>query len=291
MRIREYNGETFVAFVDISGFKELMRTDKAWESLDRFYQCGYEALENKDNNGVEGIFVSDCGVLFVRDEGGSAVENKRSCLRSLLSVVKEINLKMLRHNFMLTTSIAYGSFKWQDRIEREGMQKNPIYGQAYVTAYLDNESGSPKIQPGQCRIITKNLPNDLISNAVNGDDILQTIDRQGDHYYFYWMLNNPQKIKKINQAYEDAKKSTYDQILNALYNNYSGKKILNQNNLGLDEDWCGNNASFKCPSCGKVFIVSGMLHQNGRCCPKCGSSTGFCDRNGASSGGRAYIEW
>jgi hypothetical protein len=291
MRICKYNGETFVAFVDISGFKELMKKDKALASLSKFYQYGYEAIKSTNNDGVEGIFVSDCGVLFVRDDGGSAVENKRRCLRSLLSAVKEINLKMLRHDFMLTTSIAYGSFKWQEKIEIDGLQKNPIYGQAYVTALLDNESGSPKIQPGQCRILPETLPDNIISNAVNSNDILQMIDRQGNHYYFYWMLNTPQEIEKFNRAYEEAKNSTYDQILYALNSNYSGKKILDQNDLGLDEDWCGNNASFKCPICGKVFIVSGMLHQNGRRCPRCGSSTGFCDLNGASAGGRAYIEW
>jgi hypothetical protein len=34
-------------------------------------------------------------------------------------------------------------------------------------------------------------------------------------------------------------------------------KTLDPNNLGIDEDWEGNNAAFRCSHCSKVFIVSG----------------------------------
>ena len=42
----------------------------------------------------------------------------------------------------------------------------------------------------------------------------------------------------------------------------------------LTEDVYGNNAAVICPSCGKVYVVSGLLNgENGRKCPKCGGST------------------
>ena len=68
MPLNNYDGNTFVAFLDISGFKELMRNEKkAWNALDKLYQYGYEILGNQNNEcRVEGIFISDCGVLFVR---------------------------------------------------------------------------------------------------------------------------------------------------------------------------------------------------------------------------------
>jgi hypothetical protein len=57
-----------------------------------------------------------------------------------------------------------------------------------------------------------------------------------------------------------------------------------------NEDWDGNNAAFTCPKCGKVFVVSAMLHQHGRQCPRCGETRGFVvdSRHG---GGDAYLEW
>lgn len=69
-------------------------------------------------------------------------------------------------------------------------------------------------------------------------------------------------------------------------------KNLDPANLGMDEDWEGNNAAFRCPHCGKVFLVSGTRIHNGvRACPNCGRSTGRCDIKGKKSGGTASIEW
>jgi Zn finger protein HypA/HybF involved in hydrogenase expression len=68
-------------------------------------------------------------------------------------------------------------------------------------------------------------------------------------------------------------------------------KNLNPYNLGLDEDWEGNNAAFKCPHCNKEFIVSALIHRGGRSCPNCHKSTGYCDIKGKKGGGTASIEW
>jgi len=69
-------------------------------------------------------------------------------------------------------------------------------------------------------------------------------------------------------------------------------KQLDPNNLGIDEDWEGNNAAFRCPHCNKVFIVSGTrVHGGKRNCPKCGKSIGYCDIKGRKSGGFAKLEW
>ena len=72
---------------------------------------------------------------------------------------------------------------------------------------------------------------------------------------------------------------------------------LDPNNLGEDEDWEGNNAAFRCPTCNKVFIVSDTrMHvgPNGekgyRDCPRCGKSNGRI-KGGRKSGGTATIEW
>jgi predicted RNA-binding Zn-ribbon protein involved in translation (DUF1610 family) len=70
------------------------------------------------------------------------------------------------------------------------------------------------------------------------------------------------------------------------------RKKLNPENLGLDEDWEGNAAAFRCPHCGKIFIVSGTRIHNGvRECPNCGKSRGYCDIKGKKSGGPASLEW
>ncbi len=58
----------------------------------------------------------------------------------------------------------------------------------------------------------------------------------------------------------------------------------------LDEDWEGNNVAVTCPECGKVFIVSEVIHQGKRECPQCGKSTATV-QGGRKSGGTASVSW
>ena len=211
MAINNFQGQTFVAFLDISGFKELMRNDNdALKALSRLYQAGYDVLQ--EPNGVEGFFVSDSGILFVR-EG-----NNTEKLKKILKAVKSINKKMLQQDYMLTTSIAFGAFDYQGKIEFEGIEKNPIYGGAYVKAFLDNEKVNPKIQPGQCRIVTENLPQDIILNHADFS-FLKRKGSDSKHLYFYWSVQDTADIENFERHYNDSYKLKYSGMLQALKQN------------------------------------------------------------------------
>jgi len=217
MPIRDFEGSTFVAFLDISGFKELMRIEeKAWFALDRLYQSGYDILKN--SRSVEGLFVSDSGILFVRDG-----DNLLNRFDALLKVIQQINRDMLEAGYLLTTSIAFGEFKYQERIEFPGIGKSPIYGNAYVQAYMDNSSGSPKIEPGFCRLVVQNLPRDfsIEQNDHNLPSTLQFLrKRNGDkwHKYFYWNVNNPNSINDFEKEYTNSYQLKFEGMLKALRN-------------------------------------------------------------------------
>ncbi len=58
----------------------------------------------------------------------------------------------------------------------------------------------------------------------------------------------------------------------------------------IGEDWEGNNIAITCLACGKVFIVSELIHKGRRDCPKCGKSTGTV-KGGRKSVGTASIKW
>ncbi|MFX0086188.1 MAG: hypothetical protein ACFFAU_10950 [Candidatus Hodarchaeota archaeon] len=213
--MRNYDGDAFVAFSDISGFKELMKEEeRAWSALDRFYQYGYELMLNKTE--LDGLFVSDCGIVIARDSL-ELVDR----FRSLLSFLKELNEKMLSHNIMLITSIAYGHFKYQRRIDFKRMRKKLLFGNAYLHAVIDNMESKPKIQPGQCRLVKNNLPSrivELIDNSEN-DNILGLIRKRGNdntHYYFYWNLQTPNDIRKFENVYTSSYNLKYSGMLKAL---------------------------------------------------------------------------
>lgn len=211
MPLRNFHGNTFVAFVDISGFKELMKDgNKALSAIDCLYSSGYWILrEAKD---VQGQFVSDCGILIANNKGSLS-----QSLVSLLRVTRKLNQEMLHRSFMLTTSIAYGQFVYHERIEFEGIGKTPIYGNAYVSAFLDNENGRPKIQPGQCRIIKQGLPDnvvDILQNQLNGE--LTFIREEKRHFYYYWNVNHPEEIDNFLARYKDTYQLKYTGMLESL---------------------------------------------------------------------------
>ncbi|WP_172916455.1 hypothetical protein [Capnocytophaga canimorsus] len=196
-----FTGNTFVAFIDISGFKVMMRKhkEKAYRSLDAFFQTGYDVLQ--EETGVNGIFISDCGILFSR-EG-----NQQEQLEDLLRVVKAINKKMLDYDVMLTTNIAYGDFSYQNRIELQGIRKNMIYGNAYLNAYSDSLA-NPKMEPSQCRVL---IDDNISREILNTNEFLKPQGRK--HYYYYWSVESSENIEFFKNAYGESK---YKGILNVL---------------------------------------------------------------------------
>lgn len=218
MPLRNFDGDTFIAFMDISGFKYLMKKDeRAFAALNTFYNSGYRALSNYGD--VQGLFISDSGILIA-----PLNYEKYVSLELLLTVIREINREMRDKEFMLTTSISYGRFTYKERIEFPGIEKYPIYGNGYVSSFLDNENGLPRIQPGQCRIIKDNCPIDL-DVTENEESLLRLVQKRRDdekHYYFYWMLDNPADIADFEKYYQDTYNLKYAGMLAALQRRYRG---------------------------------------------------------------------
>ena len=202
MAVKNFSGKTFVAFVDISGFKVIMSEDKsqAVGALNKFYQIGYQVLQDYQNK-VNGIFVSDCAVLFVTKN-----TSKDEQLNILLEVVQKINKQMLEENFMLTTNISYGDFYYEDRVEFTGISKNLLLGSAYLEAYLDSIA-NPKIEAGMCRILSKNIED---TSFLDSNQFLM---RKKQHYYFYLNVNIPEQIEAFEKNYSNDK---YDVIFQSL---------------------------------------------------------------------------
>lgn len=217
MPIKDYGGKTFVAFMDLCGFKELMRIEgKAWRALDSFYKTGYQVLKDEYHQSlIEGLFISDSGILFIRK---NQQQDLFKNLFALLSAIKKINRIMLNNDLMLTTSIAYGEFKYQERIEFVGIEKNAIYGNAYASAYFDNANGNPRIQPGQCRLIKQGLPVECTEDDLCAlcSDLIRIRAGDSQHYYYYWNVDYSSEIDSFEERYKDTYNLRFQGILKAL---------------------------------------------------------------------------
>ena len=188
--LNNFSGQTFVAFIDICGFKAMMSEEnKASRALDKFYQIGYDELQACRD--INGIFISDCGILYVTRD-----TSKEEKLEILLRIVKSINLKMLEANYMLTTNIAYGNFFYQKRIEFNRISKNLMMGNAYVKAFLDSQA-KPKIDVGECRILKEDIEEDFFNNLH--------LCPRGKYFYYYWNVEDPEKIDLFKKDYKDSR--------------------------------------------------------------------------------------
>lgn len=209
MPIDDFDGDTFVAFIDISGFKELMKDEqKTLKVLDEFYSTGFDLLERNSN--LNGIFISDCGIIFTTNN-----INIISSFSELLKAIRDINSNMLDTDVMLKTSIAFGNFKYRKRIEFVGIAKNELHGSAYLSAYLANEKEEPKMEPGQCRIVKKDLPQEIIE--LFSTNSRWCIKEQGTKYFnYYWMIKTLNQIENFSKDYQDTYKRKYAGMLSVL---------------------------------------------------------------------------
>ena len=165
----DYTGQTFVAFSDISGFKSMMANEtRLMRAMDALYSSGYRNLGGTNRNPVvEGIFISDCGILFSRRINEPDIQ----ALGSLLQVLAVIHRDVFESAFSLTTSIAFGRFTYRGKIEFEGLEKNAIHGDAYVSAYRDNESKTRKLYPNECRICKEGLSEFMTAEQILTPDV------------------------------------------------------------------------------------------------------------------------
>ena len=226
MPIQNYDGETYVAFLDISGFKEMMRREhRAKEALNKFYTTIYNIGRNLHANNEKGflevnsLVISDCMILFSRNAPG--YDDKIKGLRSILCFIQQVNRDLIAPPLplMTTCSIDYGRFRYEDRIEFEGIEKGYFVGQPYVNAFLDNEKLK---EPGKCRLVKGNIENicdpiDLLDTLIiRGEPPFSLLEETGKCYYFHWMLNSLDDLMNFDQEYQDTYQLKYAGMIQVL---------------------------------------------------------------------------
>ena len=119
---------------------------------------------------------------------------------------------MLDKNYLMTCSIAYGQFYFKDLNAYSGVEKLPVYGEAYLNAFLDNESQNPKLEPGFLRIVKKGLPLEVFKyfSEENNKYVerIGVIEESPIHFYVHWMLNT-NLFSDIKKEYKIAKEYPY----------------------------------------------------------------------------------
>jgi hypothetical protein len=223
--LRSFEGNTWVAFLDISGFKQMMKNlHHAEIALDKFYNTVYREVFRINHEfpfetytsgkaQISTVVVSDCAIIFVDNQG--LLEDKARDLHLILDVIKSINLVLIspaqEPQIMTTCAIDYGHFKYSNRSSDIHTSKSFFYGQTYVKAYLGSEELSK--MPGFCRVLNSDF---TIPELLKTSSPFSLLRQNGERYDFYWMLTNAERLTTFKSTYDTLSQSLYAQIASLL---------------------------------------------------------------------------
>ena len=196
-----FNDWTYVAYSDLCGFKKMMENrEGAYEALNCLFSSTCELLRTRLS--VKGLAVSDCVIAWANDKE----------LLSIVDFARALHKKMIRKRYLMRTTIAYGQFEFQDRIKLANLDKQMIWGGAYLAAYLGN--GNAK--PGSIALLDEQnvpdaatLPRDWRWERRTG--------KKGRLQEYYWAANNPGNIREIKEVQRLQKKHEQCEKLKELY--------------------------------------------------------------------------
>lgn len=142
----------YVAFLDILGFKDRIRGLKAEEAKDLIRafsgtifnifngKNSDEKNSNKKNSDskINGYIVSDSVILYSEDDSKDSLE-------ALIKLTREICEKeFIENSILIRGAIEKGEFDKVPAEELPDLEKGLIVGEAYIKAYLVEDSGSVK---------------------------------------------------------------------------------------------------------------------------------------------------
>lgn len=213
----------YVAFLDILGFKNKLRDLKQNEA--RFLIGNFSGtifdIFNRYNfrDKINGYIVSDSLILYSNDI-------ERESLHTLIELIREIcKSEFTKNGILMRGAIAKGEFDKVPAVELPELKKQLIVGQAYVDAYLLENS---------VKVLGINLSEDVYEDISNMDIIIDVTEEKLDKKtcYLFRYINSEFLINKNNmrQFVKLAMKSKwlphyYNTIYFAIKNETNGKYI------------------------------------------------------------------
>jgi hypothetical protein len=213
MPIEPFDGNTWVAFLDMCGFRNMVsKPQRAKQALSKFYNTVYTVNKTYHENHsadfgfvkINSLIMSDCAVIFVdarshNFENLEVAENEN--LNALLWAVSSINRVLINPirapQIMTICAIDHGYFEYAKRTEDEHTEKNLFFGEAYLNAFLKTEEKKGlKKTPGYCKVIKKDF---TVRNAY---DQLLNLREDGECYNYYWMTGDPRQIESFETKYK-----------------------------------------------------------------------------------------
>lgn len=232
----------YVAFLDILGFKNRIRSlnqNKAKRFIIDFSKEIYVAFNRQNaSNKINGYIVSDSLILYSNDI-------ERESLYDLIELIRDVcETEFKQNGILMRGAIAKGEFDRVPAIELPELEKQLIVGQAYVDAYLLEDS---------VKVVGINLSKEVYEDIVNMNITLDVVEEKIDkeiHYLFRY-INSEFLLQKENlkQFIKLAMKSKWlPHYYNAIYfaiKNETNDKNIEQIFVNIEVLACDNRPNEK----------------------------------------------
>ena len=233
----------YVAFLDILGFKNRLREleqNKAKKFISDFSGTIFSIFQSQNlKSDINGYIVSDSLILYSNDI-------ERESLYDLIELIRDVcETEFKQNGILMRGAIAKGEFDRVPAIELPKLEKQLIVGQAYVDAYLLEDS---------VKVVGINLSKEVYEDIVNTDITLDVVEEKIDketHYLFRYInsefLSQKENLKQFiklamkskwlphyyNTIYFAIKNETNDKNIEQIFVNIEGLVCDNSPN----ENW------------------------------------------------------
>lgn len=232
----------YVAFLDILGFKNKLRELKqnnARTFIGDFSGTIFNIFSEQNfSNRINGYIVSDSLILYSNDI-------EKESLYELIELIRKICKSEFRQNgILMRGAIAKGEFDRVPAMELPKLEKQLIVGQAYVDAYLLEDS---------IKVVGINLSEEVYKDILRMNITLDVIEEKIDKkiYYLFRYINSDFLLKKENlrRFINLAMKSKWlPHYYNAIYfaiKNETNDRNVEQIFVNIEELVCENRPNEK----------------------------------------------
>jgi hypothetical protein len=216
MPLENFDGQTWVAYSDLCGTKAMYNINRnmAGQALDKFYTTVnsiQERLLRVGQYGVSVLVVSDCAIFWIHRNGehNREVTIDPKSLGILLENLKQLHCDMIASEYMLRSTIAYGYFKYEQRLEFRHTRKDMIFGGAYLDSFAQND----KIPLGSIFLVKTQ---DQFKKSDLGTDYSVRIykNKQLGFKEYIWWVENKRDIKSTIKDRDDIHNDRYKALIN-----------------------------------------------------------------------------
>jgi len=121
-----------------------------------------------------------------------------------------LHKRMIEEEYLVRTTIAYGHFRYENRLEIPRIRKDMIIGGAYLKAYAEND----KKLPGS--IVIVDAP-DNFDVQISCGHLGQLFRHTGDSeaWEFFWWVTTNRSVENAKHKRDEACQSLYKALVKA----------------------------------------------------------------------------